>query len=64
LQALSTLGAKAVVKPDKITHVIADRISKTQKFLSAMNYAPFYVTPEWVKACVLAKQLVCGSLFF
>ncbi|KZW04352.1 hypothetical protein EXIGLDRAFT_635858 [Exidia glandulosa HHB12029] len=57
-KVLASLGAKPATRPDQCTHLIADQVVRTEKFLTAMNYAPLVVTKEWAEACVEAKALV------
>ncbi|KAG7527331.1 hypothetical protein FFLO_07042 [Filobasidium floriforme] len=42
----------------KVTHLVADSMKRTPKFLVAMNAAPIVVTTSWVEACVKADALV------
>jgi Ulp1 family protease len=49
--------------PAECTHLVSSVISRTSKFLRAMNVAPFVLKPEWVtesaKACRLLRESPC-----
>lgn len=63
-KVLAQLGAKATPKPEQATHLIADQVVRTQKFLTAINYAPFIVTGDWVKDSVERKTLLPEDKYF
>jgi len=47
------------------THLIVNRIARTEKFLCAMAVSPFIVSEEWAKACASQKQILgMLSVFF
>ncbi|EJD53515.1 hypothetical protein AURDEDRAFT_156754 [Auricularia subglabra TFB-10046 SS5] len=57
-KVLAQLGAKSTSKPEQVTHLIADQVVRTQKFLTAINYAPFIVSGDWAKESVEKKTLL------
>ncbi|EJD35004.1 hypothetical protein AURDEDRAFT_175953 [Auricularia subglabra TFB-10046 SS5] len=57
-KVLAALGAKPATKPEQVTHLIADEVLWTQKFLTSINYAPFIVNSKWVEESVKKKRLL------
>ncbi|EJD34062.1 BRCT domain-containing protein [Auricularia subglabra TFB-10046 SS5] len=58
---LVQLGAKPARKPEQVTHLIADQVLRTKKFLTSINYAPAIVNSQWVKdslekQCLLPEE--------
>ncbi|EJD50015.1 hypothetical protein AURDEDRAFT_121987 [Auricularia subglabra TFB-10046 SS5] len=55
---LVELGAKPAKKPEQVTHLIADQIVRTEKFLTSINYAPTIVNSNWVEESVKKRCLL------
>ena len=56
-KALIKLGVKFTTKPLECTHLVAQKIVRTEKFLCAMAVAPHIITEKWIAACVSKKAL-------
>ncbi|EJD49972.1 BRCT domain-containing protein [Auricularia subglabra TFB-10046 SS5] len=57
-EVLAELGANPATKPAQVTHLIADQVVRTKKFLSGINYAPAIVNSDWVKESVEKRRLL------
>ena len=40
------------------THLLANRVSRTVKFLTALSVVKHVVTPAWVEACVKEEKFI------
>ena len=56
-------GVKVVHSFEEATHVCADRIKRTTKFLTALSSGKKFVSNQWVKECVSKKEIVGKSLY-
>ncbi|KAF9506201.1 hypothetical protein BS47DRAFT_1489475 [Hydnum rufescens UP504] len=58
--AYKTIKKLAVLteNPAECTHLVSSMISRTSKFLRAMNVAPFVLKPEWVTESAKARRLL------
>ncbi|KAJ3755591.1 hypothetical protein EV360DRAFT_85757 [Lentinula raphanica] len=61
---LEKLGAKFVTKPRECTHLIATKITRTEKFLCAMAVSPWILTDQWIHQSVAAKTLLPEEPFY
>lgn len=51
-------------KPEQCTHLVANAIARTPKFLQAIGHHPFIVNLKWVKDCVKEGGLLGMSVVF
>ncbi|GAA5931308.1 hypothetical protein JCM3775_004989 [Rhodotorula graminis] len=58
IKALKSLGAAWTDRPSEATHLVVKGISRTEKFLCCLPFAPKIVDKRWIDACVSAKKLV------
>lgn len=63
-KALLILGMATVQDAKDCTHLIACRIQRTQKFLTALPYAPKILSVDWIKACLKEKKIVDENDYF
>ncbi|KAJ3989917.1 hypothetical protein F5890DRAFT_975129 [Lentinula detonsa] len=63
-KAMENLGAKFVTKPSECTHLIATKITRTEKFLCALAVSPWILTDQWIHQSVAAKTLLSEEPFF
>ncbi|KAJ3910299.1 hypothetical protein F5879DRAFT_1058529 [Lentinula edodes] len=63
-KAMEKLGAKFVTKPSECTHLIATKITRTEKFLCALAVTPWILTDQWIHKSVEAKTLLPEEPFF
>ncbi|KAG5518424.1 hypothetical protein PMAC_002818 [Pneumocystis sp. 'macacae'] len=63
-KALFALGIATVQDPKNCTHLITSRIQRTQKFLSALAYAPKVLSINWIKMCIKEKKIIDESNYF
>ncbi|KAJ4483255.1 hypothetical protein J3R30DRAFT_3698036 [Lentinula aciculospora] len=63
-KAMENLGAKFVNKPSECTHLIATKITRTEKFLCALAVEPWILTDQWIHKSVAAKALLNEEPFF
>jgi len=59
---LRRLGVKVVHSWDECTHLVADKIRRTTKFLCALSSGKRIVSTEWVEASAKAKTIL--GVFF
>ncbi|KAL8291971.1 hypothetical protein RQP46_001437 [Phenoliferia psychrophenolica] len=55
---LTRLGAKFTEEPKEATHLVVKGISRTEKFLCTLAFAPFIVTRKWIDDSVAANVLL------
>jgi len=55
---LRQLGIICITDPTKATHLAAPHIVRTQKFVTALAYAPMVVTTDFIDACLEADELL------
>ena len=60
-KVLSKLGVSFTAKPLECTHLVAQKIVRTEKFLCAMAVAPHIVSEKWVELSVNRKKLLRTS---
>ncbi|GAA5854065.1 hypothetical protein JCM8547_008212 [Rhodosporidiobolus lusitaniae] len=58
IKSLKSLGATWTDHPKDATHLVVKGISRTEKFLCCLPFAPKIVTPAWIDACIAAGRLV------
>ncbi|KAJ7496761.1 hypothetical protein FB451DRAFT_202760 [Mycena latifolia] len=49
LKALANLGAKVTARPTECTHLIVEKLLRTEKFLCALAGAPFILMKQWAE---------------
>jgi len=52
------LGGKVTSSHSECTHLITDRIARTQKFLCAFNYAKHILSPSWLEQSDLLNKFL------
>ncbi|GAA5844402.1 hypothetical protein JCM9279_006288 [Rhodotorula babjevae] len=58
IKALKSLGATWTDRPAEATHLVVKGISRTEKFLCCLPFAPKIVDKRWIDACLSANKLV------
>ncbi|GAA6004207.1 uncharacterized protein JCM10292_007290 [Rhodotorula paludigena] len=58
IRSLKAFGANWTEQPKDATHLVVKGISRTEKFLCSLPFAPKIVTKAWIDACVAAGRLV------
>ncbi|GAA5896329.1 hypothetical protein JCM6882_000985 [Rhodosporidiobolus microsporus] len=58
IKSLKSLGATWTDQPKDATHLVVKGISRTEKFLCCLPFAPKIVTKSWIDACIAAGRLV------
>ncbi|GAA5971064.1 hypothetical protein JCM11641_004129 [Rhodosporidiobolus odoratus] len=58
IKSLKSLGASWTDQPKDATHLVVKGISRTEKFLCCLPFAPKIVTKSWIDACIAASRLV------
>ncbi|GAA5866988.1 hypothetical protein JCM1840_005932 [Sporobolomyces johnsonii] len=58
IKALKPFGATWTDQPKDATHLVVKGISRTEKFLCCLPFAPKIVTKKWIDACNAAGKLV------
>ncbi|TDL19364.1 hypothetical protein BD410DRAFT_792173 [Rickenella mellea] len=57
-KALVKMGMKFTTKANECTHLIANNIARTEKFLCAMSHGPYIVMEKWAVNSVAAKRVM------
>jgi hypothetical protein len=57
-QVVESLGGAVVGSVDKATHIVAQKISRTVKFLSGLCHCQYVLSGSWVDACSTAGEFV------
>ncbi|EMR09489.1 hypothetical protein PNEG_02077 [Pneumocystis murina B123] len=63
-KALLTIGIATVQDAKDCTHLVTSRIQRTQKFLSALSYAPKILSVDWIKACLKERKIMDENNYF
>ncbi|GAA5900179.1 hypothetical protein JCM8208_002041 [Rhodotorula glutinis] len=58
IKALKSLGAAWTDRPSEATHLVVKAMSRTEKFLCCLPFAPIIVDRRWIDACLSANKLV------
>lgn len=58
LQKLYILGGEVAESAQKCTHLIASKVTRTVKFLTAISVVKHIVTPEWLEECFKCQKFV------
>lgn len=58
LQKLYTLGGEVAESTKKCTHLIASKVTRTVKFLTAISVVRHIVTPEWLEECFKCQKFI------
>ncbi|BGP25309.1 BRCT domain protein Brc1 [Rhodotorula toruloides] len=58
IKALKSFGAAWTDQPKDATHLVVKSISRTEKFLCCLPFAPKIVTIKWIEACLAAGKLI------
>lgn len=57
-QKLYILGGEVVDSAQRCTHLIANKVTRTVKFLTAISVAKHIVTPEWLDESFKCQKFV------
>lgn len=57
-QKLYILGGEVAESAQKCTHLIASKVTRTVKFLTAISVVRHIVTPEWLEECFKCQKFV------
>lgn len=60
LQKLYILGGEVAESTKKCTHLIASKVTRTVKFLTAISVVKHIVTPEWLEECFKCQKFIGG----
>ncbi|XP_061746291.1 PAX-interacting protein 1 [Nerophis ophidion] len=55
---LQALGGEVADSSQKATHLLASKVKRTVKFLSAMSVVQHVVTPDWLEECWRSQKFV------
>lgn len=58
LQKLYVLGGELAESAQKCTHLIASKVTRTVKFLTAISVVKHIVTPEWLEECFKCQKFI------
>ena len=57
-QKLYILGGEVAESAQKCTHLIASKVTRTVKFLTAISVVKHIVTPEWLEECFKCQKFI------
>ncbi|XP_037372197.1 PAX-interacting protein 1 [Talpa occidentalis] len=63
VKKLYILGGEVAESAQKCTHLIASKVTRTVKFLTAISVARHVVTPEWLEECFRRQEFVDEQSF-
>uniref|UniRef100_A0A7N8YAC3 PAX-interacting protein 1 n=1 Tax=Mastacembelus armatus TaxID=205130 RepID=A0A7N8YAC3_9TELE len=58
LQRLRALGGEVADNNQKVTHLVASKVTRTVKFLTAMSVVKHIVSPDWLEECWRSQKFV------
>ncbi|XP_035310156.1 PAX-interacting protein 1 isoform X1 [Cricetulus griseus] len=58
IKKLYTLGGEVAESTKKCTHLIASKVTRTVKFLTAISVVRHIVTPEWLEECFKCQKFI------
>lgn len=58
MQRLQALGGEVAESSQRATHLLASKVTRTVKFLTAMSVVRHIVTPEWLEESWRKQQFV------
>lgn len=58
LQRLHALGGEVADNNQKITHLVATKVTRTVKFLTAMSVVKHIVSPDWLEESWRSQKFV------
>uniref|UniRef100_A0A8C2ULX1 PAX-interacting protein 1 n=2 Tax=Chinchilla lanigera TaxID=34839 RepID=A0A8C2ULX1_CHILA len=58
VKKLYVLGGEVAESAQKCTHLIASKVTRTVKFLTAISVVQHIVTPEWLEECFKCQEFV------
>lgn len=64
LQRVHTLGGELSDSAQKVTHLVAGRVTRTVKFLASMSVVKHIVTPEWLEESWRSQKFVGRHWFY
>lgn len=62
-QWLHALGGEIADSNQKVSHLVATKVTRTVKFLTAMSVVKHIVRPEWLEESWRSQRFVGRSLF-
>ncbi|KAJ9638723.1 regulator of Ty1 Transposition [Knufia peltigerae] len=60
---LRSLGVVCTMDPSRATHLVAPRVVRTMKFVTALAYAPMVLSTSYIEACLEANELLDPGRF-
>jgi len=63
LQKLYDLGGEVADSNQKCTHLVANKVTRTVKFLTAVSVVKHIVTPEWLEESWKSQKFVGESMW-
>ncbi|KIJ28898.1 hypothetical protein M422DRAFT_269778 [Sphaerobolus stellatus SS14] len=63
-KAIMKLGPRFTKKPEECTHLVANTLARTEKFLCALPQVPQIITSKWLQACASAKKIVAEREYY
>lgn len=63
-QWLHALGGEIADSNQKVTHLVATKVTRTVKFLAAMSVVKHIVKPDWLEESWRSQRFVGRCLFF
>lgn len=58
LQRLHALGGEVADSGQKVTHLVASKVTRTVKFLTAMSVVKHIISPEWLEESWKSQKFV------
>ncbi|XP_061442183.1 PAX-interacting protein 1 isoform X2 [Rhineura floridana] len=58
IKKLYVLGGEVAESAQKCTHLIASKVTRTVKFLTAISVVKHIVTPEWLEECFKGQKFI------
>lgn len=58
IKKLYILGGEVAESAQKCTHLIANKVTRTVKFLTAISVVKHIVTPEWLEECFKGQKFI------
>lgn len=63
VKLIEDLGCTLVSDARLVTHLVSTGVNRTLKFIQAMNYAKYIITPQWLVECDRQKRMISEDKF-